>query len=86
MTGPIGRLGVQFLNRAYSRENELRADSMSVRLGTAAGYDPSTMIDLFLRFEPLQDNTPLSGYFSTHPLCRDRIENINKILRNNPHV
>ena len=78
-TGALGRLGSQFLERAYSRENELRADTMSVRLAAMAGYSPAAMIDLFLLLEPLQKKDLLSQYFSTHPSCQSRIENIRQI-------
>jgi predicted Zn-dependent protease len=80
-TGAMGQLGVQFLERAYSQENELRADTMSVRLATVAGYNSAAMIDLFLRLEPLQKDK--FRYFSTHPTCQHRIENI-RHLRQNP--
>ena len=80
-TGAMGRLGSQFLERAYSQENELRADTMSVLLAAAAGYHPGAMIDLFLRLEPLQKGGLLSDYFSTHPTCQRRIENIRHIRK-----
>ena len=38
-TGTLGRLGTQVLERAYSQENELRADTFAVRLAVTAGYD-----------------------------------------------
>ncbi|MEN8126803.1 MAG: M48 family metallopeptidase [Planctomycetota bacterium] len=81
-TGSLGQVGIRFLERAYSQENELRADTMGVRLAVAAGYNPAAMIDLFLRLEPLQKDDLLSQYFSTHPSCQRRIENIRRLRRN----
>lgn len=75
-TGALGRLGGEFLQRAYSQENEFRADTLGMRLATAAGYHSAAAIDLFLRLEPLQESPFMGAYFSTHPSCRRRIENI----------
>jgi predicted Zn-dependent protease len=79
--GSLGQLGAKFLERAYSQENELRADTMGVRLAAAAGYDPGGAIDLFLHLESLHDSSVLGEYFSTHPSCRIRIENIRQIRK-----
>jgi len=78
-TGALGRLGVQFLERAYSQENELRADTLGVRLAAAAGYDAGGAIDLFLHLESLHEAGGLGQYFSTHPSCRQRIENVRRV-------
>ena len=80
-TGALGKLGVQFLERAYSQENELRADTLGVRLAAAAGYDPGGAIDLFLHLESLHESTRLGQYFSTHPSCQSRIENIRRVRK-----
>lgn len=79
-TGSLGRLGKQFLERAYSQENEIRADTFAVRLVEAAGYDPAGAIDLFLHLEPLQKDHLLGRYFSTHPVCQSRVKNIKEVL------
>ncbi|MCE5185339.1 MAG: M48 family metallopeptidase [Planctomycetaceae bacterium] len=79
-TGSVSRLGIQFLERAYSRENEFRADVFAARLVKAAGNDPAGAIDLFLRLQPLQDIRMLGDYFSTHPPFRERIANIKYVL------
>lgn len=80
-TGPLAQIGVQFLERAYSQENELRADRWGVHLAAAAGFEPGGAIDLFLRLEPLQKNSSLGQYFSTHPGCKARIEHIRQTLK-----
>lgn len=83
-TGKLGKIGIQFLERAYSRENEFRADRFGVRLVSAAGFDPGAAIDLFLRLEPLQKNSTLGQYFSTHPSCGERIDHVRGMLKNDP--
>jgi len=80
-TGPLAKIGVQFLERAYSRENEFRADRFGVRLVSAAGFDPGGAIDLFLRLEPLQKDSTLGQYFSTHPSCGERIDHVRGMLK-----
>lgn len=80
-TGKLGKIGIQFLERAYSRENEFRADRFGVRLASAAGFDPGGAIDLFLRLEPLQKDSTLGQYFSTHPSCGERIDHVRGMLK-----
>jgi predicted Zn-dependent protease len=80
-TSKLGKIGVQFLERAYSRENEFRADRFGVHLALAAGFDAGGAIDLFLRLEPLQKGTTLGPYFSTHPSCSERIEQTRQVLK-----
>ena len=78
--GTLGRLGTQFLERAYSQENELRADALAARLTAAAGYDPKGGIDLFLALKPLEAKTLMGDYFSTHPSCDIRIAMLKRLL------
>lgn len=86
-TGSLAKIGVQFLERAYSRENEFRADQFGVRLVSAAGFDAGGAIDLFLRLEPLQKNSTLGQYFSTHPSCGERMEHVRGMLKKlNPAI
>ena len=79
--GFLGQLGTQFLERAYSQENELRADIFAVRLTAAAGYDPRGAINLFLHLAPLQTGQLLGQYFSTHPSFHTRLENIQDVIK-----
>ena len=81
ITGSLGKLGTEFLERAYSQENEFRADTFAVRLASSAGYDPTGAIDLFLHLEPLQTDPFLGQYFSTHPPFNTRIKNIQDVIK-----
>jgi predicted Zn-dependent protease len=81
VTGSLSQLGTQFLERAYSQENEFRADTFAVRLAAATGYDPAEAIDLFLHLAPLQTGQLLGQYFSTHPPFKSRIQNIQVVIK-----
>jgi len=83
--GPwLKRVGVQFLETAYSRDHELEADRLGVRLGRAAGYDPQAAVRLLARLAELKaapDPLNLGEYFSTHPTFDLRIRSIRQFLR-----
>ena len=72
--------GAKFLESAYSQDQELEADKFAVHLVTAAGYDPRGSIRFFQRLAKSIDQPNLGDYFSSHPSCKVRIENITDIL------
>jgi predicted Zn-dependent protease len=79
----LRNVGVRFLETAYSRDNELEADKLGVRLASAAGYDPQGSIRLLSRLALLhQSPAPLTlgEYFSTHPTAEIRIQAIRRYL------
>lgn len=82
-SGWLRRVGVQFLESAYSQDMESEADRLGLRLVSAAGYDPKGGVKLFARLAQLI--TPprpidLGSYFSSHPSFEIRIRNINRQL------
>ena len=83
--GPwLQRVGVRFLETAYSRDHELEADRLGIRLAAAAGYEPRASIELFSRLARLKaapDPLNLGEYFSTHPTFDVRIDNIRRFLQ-----
>ncbi len=82
--GWLRQVGVQFLETAYSRDHELDADKLGVRLAAAAGYDPQASIRLLERLAELKTTAgplDLGEYFSTHPTFELRIRNIRQFLR-----
>lgn len=90
---PLGiwlrNVGVRFLETAYSRDNELEADKLGVRLAIAAGYDPQGAIRLLTRLSQLHqspDPLTLGEYFSTHPTAEVRIQAIRHYLATRPAV
>jgi len=79
----LRNVGVRFLETAYSRDNELDADRLGVRLALAAGYDGQGAIRLLSRLGRLhQAPAPLAlgEYFSTHPTAEIRIQAIRRYL------
>jgi len=88
---PLGvwlrNVGVRFLETAYSRDNELEADRLGVRLAAAGGYDPQGAIRLLGRLGQLHespDPLTLGEYFSTHPTAEVRIQAIRRYLATRP--
>jgi predicted Zn-dependent protease len=86
--GPwLRRVGVRFLETAYSRDQELNADRLAVRLAEAASHDPRACITLFRSLaESATSSDPLSlgQYFSTHPSFDVRIESVRQFLGRRP--
>jgi predicted Zn-dependent protease len=84
LSGWLRKVGVQFLESAYSRDLESEADRFGVRLVAAAGYEPDACVQLFTRLAKLKsapDDFDLGSYFSSHPPFKVRIENIKRQLR-----
>jgi len=84
LSGWLRKVGVQFIESAYSKDLESEADRLGVRLVAAAGYEPGACVRLFSRLAEL--NSPpgqfdLGSYFSSHPPFDVRIENIKNQLR-----
>ena len=69
----IRKVGLQWLERAHSREQEFEADALGALLMRAAGFDPAGAISLLQRLRGL-DQTPdhvgPGSYLSTHPRRR----------------
>jgi len=84
LSGWLRKVGVQFLESAYSKDLESEADRLGVRLVVAAGYEPGACIQLFSRLAELNSHPgqfDLGSYFSSHPPFNVRIENIKLQLR-----
>lgn len=84
LTGWLRRVGVKFLESAYSQDMELEADTLGARLAAAAGYDPHAPAQLLSRLAELSSPASqfsLGSYFSSHPALKLRIHNVNRLLR-----
>jgi predicted Zn-dependent protease len=80
----LGKVGVKFLESAYSQDMELDADKLAARLAAAAGYDPDAATQLFARLKELNQSDKQPGfwdYFSSHPTLEVRINNIDRLKR-----
>ena len=75
----VKRVGIGFVESAYSQDTEIEADTLGARLMKAAGYDADGPVRLFERLAKITDEEQLSllsEYFSTHPKLAVRIQNI----------
>lgn len=84
LSGWLRKVGIQFLESAYSQDMEFEADELGIRLSAAAGYDPHASVQLFDRLakpDSTVSSFDLSAYFSSHPPFKERVNNINDLLR-----
>jgi predicted Zn-dependent protease len=66
-------LGLEVLDRGYSRGEEKEADKLGTHLAFNAGYNPSFMTRFFLRLYEANPKQPFK-LLSTHPPTPDRIQ------------
>ena len=72
----IRRVGLQWLERAYSQDQEFEADELGVLLMRGAGFDPLGSVRVLARLQRLASSPAPSGlvaYLSTHPPVQERI-------------
>ena len=75
----LGRVGLHTLNRAYSRENELEADSFAVSLIRTCGGDTlagEQLLEKLAQRMPNQSVTLFGEYFATHPPLTERLAHL----------
>jgi len=66
-------LGLEVLDRGYSRGEEKEADKLGTHIAFNAGYNPSFMTTFFLRLYKANPKQPFK-LLSTHPPTPDRIQ------------
>lgn len=84
VSGWVKKVGMEYLESSYSQELEFEADKLGVLLIEAAGFTPEASISLLRRLSELrssENQTNLGNYFSTHPAFKERIYNINELLK-----
>lgn len=79
--GVLEKLGIDFLQSAYSQNHEYRADELGLKLVKIAGFDTKSALQLFDKLVQFEHKPLLGKYFSTHPPCRDRAERLQKQLK-----
>jgi predicted Zn-dependent protease len=65
----------QAASLSYSREDEMQADQMGVKLTTAAGYSPEGLLKILkkIRAKTWFGTEQIPSYLMTHPAVEDRI-------------
>lgn len=78
-TGQMAAIVGQLLTMRYSREHELQADRLGVRLMSQAGYDPRRLIDV-MRILSESGGAGPPEFFSTHPNPENRVGEIERAI------
>ena len=65
------------VNSGFSKEQEFEADKQALYVLRNAGYDPNAMLDML---EQIEESPSNSGWGSTHPSPKDRINKVKKEL------
>jgi predicted Zn-dependent protease len=76
-------VGIPFLQTAYSRDQELEADRLGLRLAAAAGFEPQAALRLLARLGKLKESADpslLGDYFATHPTAEIRLQTLRPLL------
>ena len=79
----VRQVGFQWLEKAYSREQEFEADELGGRLMRAAGFDPLGAVRVLRRLGGIDagsDPAGLGAYLSTHPPVDERIRELRERL------
>ena len=79
----LRRVGLEWLERAYSQDQEFEADALGALVMKAAGFDPDGALRLLARFQRLDrlpDASGLGAYLSTHPPVTDRVARLQRRL------
>lgn len=70
------------INNAFDRDDEIESDKVGVTLANKVGYAPGALADVLARLEERNtDREEPNGLFASHPLIKDRLANIAKVIR-----
>ncbi len=64
----------ELVNKGYSRDQEFQADDLALELMAAAGYEPSSFIEMLRNLKTSQGKVS-GGFNNTHPTPDARIKN-----------
>ena len=79
----VRTVGVRWLEKAYSREQEFEADELGGRLMRAAGFDPAGAVRMLEQLRSLERGgiqAALGSWLATHPPTTDRIRRLREQL------
>lgn len=82
VTGAAVQVGAQAYFSHHSRDDELEADAIAVRLLPGAGIHPEGIETFFRKLLDDRERTPslLEQWFSTHPLTEERIRRVHDLI------
>ena len=70
------------INNAFDRDDEVESDKVGVTLANKVGYAPGALSDVLTRIaERNKDQAEPNGMFASHPLIKDRLSNIAKVIK-----
>ena len=70
----------QLVSLRFSRNDELEADALGVRLMKEAGYDTRGMHDLLVILEQQSKGGRTPEFFSTHPDPGNRLQRVDQLI------
>jgi len=72
------------ISNAFDRDDEVEADRVGVGLANKAGYAPHGLSDVLKRLQDRNKNQDQpNGLFASHPLIKDRLDNIGSTITQN---
>jgi predicted Zn-dependent protease len=70
------------INNAFDRDDEIESDTVGIALANKAGYAPAALSAVLQRLQDRNKGQEQpNGMFASHPLIKDRIANIAKVVR-----
>ena len=70
------------INNAFDRDDELESDRVGVTLANKVGYAPGALSEVLVRIaDRNKDQAEPNGMFASHPLIKDRLSNIAKVIK-----
>jgi hypothetical protein len=70
------------INNAFDRDDEIESDRVGLALANKAGYAPAALSNVLKRLEDRnRTQAEPNGMFASHPLIKDRLANIAKVVR-----
>lgn len=70
------------INNAFDRDDEIESDTVGIALANKAGYAPGALSAVLQRLQDRNKSQEQpNGMFASHPLIKDRIANIARVVR-----
>jgi predicted Zn-dependent protease len=70
------------INNAFDRDDEVESDKVGVTLASKVGYAPGALGDVLTRIaDRNKGRAEPNGMFASHPLIKDRLSNIAKVIK-----